>query len=122
MSAVGQQNEYACEVREVFSGDDLIVMIDLGVQNLYMKQRVRLSGVDTPNAIGARDDSKGGEIRREVRMLARGRKARLTVVSRNTNSWVVVLVVETPDGEKINLNERLIAQGYAYNVKRVTNG
>ena len=118
MSAIAQQRtEYPCEVREVFSGDDLVVFVDLGVEGLFKKQRVRLAGVDTPNAIGAREDTTGGSVRREVRMLARGKKARLTVVSKNTSSWVVTLVIETMEGE-VNLNERLIAQGYAFNAKR----
>jgi hypothetical protein len=117
MSATAQQTEYACEVKEVFSGDDLVVMVDLGVENLFRKQRVRLSGVDTPNAVGAGETTAAGIIRREIRMLAIRKKAKLTIVSRNTNSWVVVLIVETPEGP-VNVNERLIAQGYEYKAKR----
>lgn len=109
--------EFACEVKEVFSGDDLIVFVDLGIENLWKRQRIRLSGVDTPNAVGTSEETKAGVIRKDIRMLARHKKARLSVVSRNTNSWVVVLVVTTPEGE-INVNERLIAQGYAYTAKR----
>lgn len=112
-----QQSEFLCEVREVFSGDDLVVMVDLGVQNLWMKQRVRLSGVDTPNAISAGADTAAGAVRNEVRMLARNKKAKLTIVSKNTSSWVVTLVVQTPEGE-VNLNDRLIAQGFKYQTKR----
>lgn len=117
MSAVAQQTEYVCEVREVFSGDDLIVLVDLGVENLWKRQRVRLSGVDTPNAIAAREDTEAGNVRREIRMLARGKKAKLTVVSRNMSSWVVTLVVHTPEGD-VNVNEKLIAAGYEFKAKR----
>lgn len=107
------QLEYSCEVREVFSGDDLIALVDLGVENLWKRQRIRLSGVDTPNAINANGDTEAGKIRSYVRALTRGRKGKLTVETRNTNSWVVTLVVDTPDGS-VNVNEYLISQGYQF--------
>jgi endonuclease YncB( thermonuclease family) len=107
------QVEYACEVREVFSGDDLVVLIDLGVEGLFKKQRIRLAGVDTPNAIKEQKDTEAGKLRTYVRQLTRGRKARLNVVSRNTNSWVVTLVVETIEGQ-VNVNDYLISKGYEF--------
>lgn len=111
---------YPCEVREVFSGDDLIVLVDLGFEGLYKRQRVRLHGVDTPNAVGAGNDTEAGRIRKEVRSLTRGRKAQLTIISRNSNSWVVALVVEAdPEvGGTINLNEYLREKGYIFPAKR----
>ena len=48
-----ERNTYDAEVREVFSGDDLVVLVDLGVESLWKRQRVRLAGGDTPNAISA---------------------------------------------------------------------
>lgn len=111
------QTEFPCEVKEVFSGDDLIVFVDLGVEGLFKRQRVRLAGVDTPNAVNAAESTEAGEIRREVRMLARHKKGRLTIVRRNTTSWVVELVVETPAGP-VNLNKMLIERGYEFKEKR----
>ena len=104
---------YVCEVKEVFSGDDLIAMVDLGVENLWKRQRLRLAGVDTPPAINANGDTEAGKIRNFVRLLARGKKSNISVVSRNANSWVVSLVVDTPDGP-VNVNEMLIARGYEF--------
>jgi len=104
---------YTCEVREVFSGDDLIALVDLGVENLWKRQRLRLSGVDTPPAINANGDTEAGKLRSYVRMLVRGKKAQITVVSRNTNSWVVVLVVETHEGS-VNVNDLLVSRGYEF--------
>ena len=104
---------YACEVREVFSGDDLIAMVDLGVENLWKRQRIRLSGVDTPPAINATGNTEAGQIRNFVRSLARGKKAQIAVISKNTNSWVVNLTVETPEGPA-NVNEILISRGYEF--------
>lgn len=111
-----QTNEFSCEVREVFSGDDLIVYIDLGVENLLKRQRVRLSGVDTPPAISARGETEAGQIRTYVRMLTRGKKARLVVIARNANSWVCQLFVTAPEGE-VSINELLIAKGYKFEKK-----
>lgn len=109
-------NEYSCEVREVFSGDDLVVYIDLGVENLLKRQRVRLAGVDTPPAINASGDTEAGQIRKYVRDLTKGKKARLTVVTRNANSWVCQLFVLAPEGE-FSINEVLIAKGYKFEKK-----
>lgn len=116
MSDENQQTTYPCEVREVFSGDDLIVLVDLGVENLFKRQRVRLHGVDTPNAVGAGNDTEAGQVRKEVRSMTRGRRGQLTVVSRNNSSWVGVLVIEAgPEvNGTVNLNEYLIGKGYVF--------
>lgn len=104
---------YSCEVKEIFSADDLIVLVDLGVENLWKRQRIRLAGVDAPNAINATGDTEAGLLRSHIRQLTRGRKAKLTVVSRNTSSWIAILVVETPEGST-NVNDYLIAKGYQF--------
>lgn len=110
------KNVYACEVREVFSGDDLIALVDLEVEGLWKRQRIRLSGVDTPPAINATGNTEAGQIRSHVRLLTRSRKGTITVVTRNANSWVVVLVVETAEGP-VNVNDLLIARGYQFKAK-----
>lgn len=108
-----ERNTYDAEVREVFSGDDLVVLVDLGVESLWKRQRVRLAGVDTPNAISAGMETEAGKIRSYVRQLVRGKHVKITVTNRSSNSWVVILFVETPEGI-INLNEDLIKQGYQF--------
>ena len=110
------KTEFNCEVREVFSGDDLIALVDLEIENLWKRQRLRLHGVDTPPAINASGDTEAGQIRSYVRGLTRARKAKITVVNRNTNSWVVTLVVDTPEGP-VNVNELLVARGYQFTKK-----
>lgn len=108
---------YPCEVREVFSGDDLVLMVDLGVEGLHKKQRVRLHGVDTPNAIKAAPNTSAGEIRNYVRRLTWRRPGHFEVVSRNVGSWVGILTVSTPTGQ-VNVNQDLIGKGYQYAGKR----
>jgi hypothetical protein len=113
-------DEFNCEVREVFSGDDLIIYIDLGVENLLKRQRVRLAGVDTPPAINASGDTEAGQIRGYVRALTKGKKSRIVVLARNANSWVCQLFVHAPEGE-VCINELLIARGYKFEKKGATN-
>lgn len=104
---------FEAEVVDVYSGDDLIVMVDLGIENLFKKQRVRLQGVDTPNAIGSGANTPAGAVRAYVRNLCRGKKIKLEVTSRSLSSWVAVVHVVLDSGLH-NLNEDLIAQGYVY--------
>lgn len=101
------------EVLQVFSGDDLIVLVDLQVESLFKKQRVRLFGVDAPNAVRSKTETAAGQIRAYVRALCKNRKIELKVISRGAASWVVTAWVVTENGLH-NLNEDLIAQGYAY--------
>ena len=109
-----EQRTYAAEVRSVFSGDDLMLLIDLGVDDLYKRKRVRLYGVDTPNAVGQGHDTEAGKLRNQVLNLLRRRSLRLTVHKVEMSSWVGTVEVEAPEGN-INLNELLIAKGYKFN-------
>lgn len=113
MSMQQKVETYLCEVREVFSGDDLIVLIDLGVDNLWKRQRVRLAGVDAPSAVNAAEGTEAGQVRRQVKQLVRYRRGEFTVQSKLANSWVGTLVVEATTGV-VNLNEMLLAQGYVF--------
>jgi hypothetical protein len=108
-----EPDTYTCVIQEVFSGDDLVGMVDLGVENLHKRQRLRLSGVDTPNAVHADQSTEAGRVRTHVRDLVRNKRAQIRVVSRSGQSWVVELEVETPNGT-LNLNQYLARQGYVY--------
>lgn len=110
---------YSCLVTEVFSGDDLVALVDLGVESLWKRQRIRLYGVDTPNAVKMADDTEAGRIRSLVRGIVRNRRGLLTVYQRNSASWVCGLVVEADQSHNgaINLNSWLIDKGYVFNRK-----
>jgi endonuclease YncB( thermonuclease family) len=111
------ETTYSGKVVDVFSGDDICVMVDLRVEGLYKRQRVRLFGVDTPSAINAGPDSKAGEIRSYVRQITRDRPVTVTIKSRVGSSWVAVVVVNTRDG-LLNLNDDLAAKGYEFTSKK----
>jgi len=108
-----EEKRLPCEVLQVFSGDDLIVMVDLQVESLFKKQRVRLHGVDAPSAVRSGAETTAGQIRAYVRGLCKGKTVELQVISRGVSSWVVVAWVMLDTGPH-NLNQDLIAQGYAY--------
>lgn len=107
---------YPVEVKAVFSGDDLIVMADLRREDLWVRKRVRLVGVDTPNAVNAADSSEAGRVRKMVRDLVYNRRGVFTITSRVNRSWVGRLVVEAgPEhGGVLDLNQYLIDKGYVY--------
>lgn len=105
---------YPATVHSVFSGDDLVVMVDLGAEDLYKRQRVRLRGVDTPTAINMGKDTEGGRIREQVHSALRGRDLVIEVINRGATSWIVEITYKDRDGETVNLNEYLVSLGYAY--------
>lgn len=109
---------YDATVEEVRSGDDLLVLVSLGVDELYKRVRVRLHGVDTPDAYKAGPETEAGALREEVRRLTRGR-ARVETVKTSSTSWVVVLHYFSEEREWVNLNQVLISRGYVFLDRRV---
>ena len=101
-------------MEEVFSGDDLVLMIDLGMDDLWKRKRIRLYGVDTPNAVGQGPDTEAGQLRTLVRNLVKRAKLHIVPVRNNEHSMVAVIEVEK-EGERFNLNDKLIAMGYKFN-------
>jgi hypothetical protein len=110
---------YSCLILDVFSGDDLVAMVDLKIEQLWKKQRIRLFGVDTPNAVNMADDTDAGAIRRQVRALSRNRRGVIKVHAKNHTSWICSLTIEADaaHGGTIDLNEWLRVRGYIYNRK-----
>ena len=113
------EKEYNAVVVEVHSGDDLVLLVDLDVENLYKKQRARLKRVDTPDAYKASGSTEAGKIRAEVSNLILGRECRAFVHSTKGKDWIVTLVLVT-DAGTLNINEYLIDKGYGFNSSRIT--
>ena len=108
--------QYSCIVQEVFSGDDLIAFVDLGVENLWKRQRIRLHGVDTPNAMNCGESTPAGRLRKEIQTMVRNRRGLIQVVAKNAGSWVCYLTIEssTAAGGVIQVNQELIERGYVF--------
>lgn len=108
-----QVKSFSVAVEEVHSGDDLVAMADLGIDKLFKRVRIRLQGVDTPNAYMAKVDSVAGNLRDEVRKLTLGKKCRVDVVAEGKGGWLGILYILQDEGE-VNVNELLIGRGFVY--------
>ena len=111
-----RERRYVCEVQEVHSGDDLIVMADLEHDSLYKRTRIRLQGVDTPDAYKEKANTQAGSVRDQVRRLVTNKKCVIEVHAEGKGGWIVTLFVKE-EGEWLNLNQRLIDMGFVYQKK-----
>jgi len=105
---------YAAKVVEVHSGDDVVLMVDLGVDGLFKRVRARLHKVDTPDAYKSDSKSEAGKIRDKVRTMVADKECIVTVHAPRKSGWIVTLHVITNPQNCVNLNEHLISQGYIY--------
>lgn len=110
---------YEAEVKEVHSGDDFIVMINLGVDGLYKKTRVRLYGVDAPNAYKSRADTEAGRVRDEAKQLVNG-KCLIEVVAEGKGGWIVNMTVFDDANQPVCLNTLMRERGYVYNTTKTS--
>ena len=102
---------YQAKVEEVHSGDDLILMVELGHDSLFKRVRARLMGVDTPDAYKADPSTNAGRIRDKVKSLTRDKKCIVQVDSYRRGGWIVTLLVVEKEDDPFNLNEFLKSQG-----------
>ena len=111
---------YAAIVREVYDGDTLTVDLDLGMRTWRHHQKIRLWRVNTPELRGA-DRERGLQIRDFVRKLVLNKLILVrTILDKRGQDRSgkfgrllgEVLIVGEGD-EVINLNELLLAKGYA---------
>lgn len=105
---------YDIDVIEVHSGDDLVILVNLGVDGLYKRVRARLKGVDTPSAFKASKGTEAGAIRDTLRSLVSKGKCQIDVHSQGKGGWIVTLLVVSKTGDETNVNEAMRQQGYVY--------
>jgi hypothetical protein len=114
---MGHERTFNVVVEEVHSGDDLVLMVDLGMDGLHKRVRARLKGVDTPSAFRAKQDTAAGTIRDTIRGMIVGAPCSILLHSHGKGGWVVTLFRESahmgPAGA-VNINELLVKQGYVY--------
>ena len=103
---------FPAEVKEVYSADDILIQVDLGISGLYVQKRARLHGVDAPDAFKKPPESLEGKLREEVRKLVKG-TCRVTVVKEVKGDLIVVLYYDRY-GESVNLNQELMDRGYLF--------
>lgn len=109
------RKRFRVEVKEVHSGDDLVLLVDLGVDGLHKKVRARLFGVDVPSAYRASPKTPAGQIRDWVRDSLVNVECEIDLVSVGKGGWLVDLFVIGKDHSSVCLNEVLRAKGFVYN-------
>lgn len=107
--------QYEVTVEEVHSGDDLVVMVNLGIDGLYKKVRVRLYGVDTPNAYRVKGDTDAGKVRDEIKHLTQTSRCSVIVQGQGKGGWLVTLFAhKSGEPQPVNVNELLASRGFVY--------
>jgi len=114
---IPNHKKYEVEVEEVHSGDDLVLLVNLGVDGLFKRVRARLKGVDTPSAFRALKDTEAGEVRDFMRGLVLKNKCSIDLHAHGKGGWMVTLYVAKDDG-LLNVNDLLIQKGYVYQGKQ----
>ncbi len=104
---------FEAKVEEVHSGDDFILLVNIGVDGLFKRTRVRLHGVDAPNAYKAKPETEAGRVRDEVKKLI-GSRCLIDLVSEGKGGWIVTMTVFDDDNQPMCLNNILRDRGYVY--------
>ena len=102
--------EYRAKVRGVYDADTITVDIDLGFGIIYTGQKLRLLGIDAPEVRG-KERPEGIKSRDALRdkildkdIIIRTSKDKKGKYGR----WLATIILDD-----VNLNEWLIAEGYA---------
>ena len=104
--------EYNSRVIKVVDGDTLDIEIDLGF-DVTIKQRVRLNGIDTPETKTKNKEEKLAGLRAKKITEDCVKGAKIVVVkTHKDDKYGRILVDLIADG--INLNERLVNEGFAW--------
>lgn len=110
---MAERKTFEVTVEEVYSGDDLVLMVNLGVGGLYKKVRARLVGVDTPSAFQAPRNTEAGRVRDLVKSSVGRGKCSIELHSEGKGGWLVTLFVNA-GGTPLNVNGMLADKGYVY--------
>jgi len=103
-------------VKNIYSGDDLILLLDLGHDGLYRLTRCRLVGVDAPSTFN-NDNEEAIKLKNFVsKALNNSSDSYVEVSSYLNNSWLVTLFTKDKETQAYtSLNQVLINNGYVFN-------
>ena len=108
---------YRCIVTRVVDGDTCDVSIDLGF-DCWIKDRVRLMGIDTPESRTRNLEEKALGLASKARLkeLLKGKKIKLETSKEGKGKFGRVLadvITIDKEGNEINCNNQLIQEGHA---------
>lgn len=111
--------EYGCDLDRVVDGDTIDVILDLGF-NVKMKERVRLSGVDTPEIWGPNASPEGPGAKQWVEDWFQSRTLegctfrycsyKYNQIGKYGRS-IGCITAHRPNSEVITLNDDLLSEG-----------
>lgn len=104
---------YKAKVKSNYDGDTITVDVDLGFKT-YIEQKLRMARIDTPELRGA-EKARGQMVRDYVRELIQGKEVYIRTEKDTTGKYgryIADLYYEDA-GEWINLNDHLLAIGFA---------
>lgn len=106
--------QYKIKVTRVIDGDTVDAMIDLGFDTHVLK-RIRFLGINTPECRSKKTRLIGKEAAEHLKQLL-GIPGHLVVESEKIGKFgrcLGKLILETTEGETIDINQRMIDDGHA---------
>lgn len=112
--------QYKAHILDVISGDDMIAMIDLGIDGLFVRKRIRLYGVDTPNTTthDIKTIARAEEIRDKVKERIKDKVCIVEIHRQGRGGWVVTLKSMLEPGVYDNINDWLMKEGHVFDGPR----
>ena len=102
---------YSCYVQRVVDGDTVVLDFALGMSHIFMKQHVRLFGIDAPEMRGP-SKKKGLEAKRHLQKLISNSIDLMCKTHKDKKGKYGRILVELFDNGR-NLNQQMIKDGYA---------
>lgn len=108
--------EFKAELVRVIDGDTIVVNIDLGF-NIFIIQRCRLLGIDSPEIVGESKE-RGKEVKKEVEDILKTSVGPLIIKTHSSKKdkygrFLAEVAYVDSLGSKVNLNEYLVELGFA---------
>ena len=108
--------QYEAEVLKVVDGDTVDLLVDLGF-NLFIKERFRLYGVNTPESRTKDKEEKklGLAAKSYVESRIKGKKVKVDITKGKGKygRYLASIFYSNAFGDAINLNQALILDGHA---------
>lgn len=100
---------YNATVEEIYDGDTITVIIDLGLDT-FTRKKLRLHNIDTPELRGS--EREAGLIARDyLRELILGKSVVIETIKDKTGKYGRYLAIVYINNE--NINDKLVSEGYA---------
>lgn len=106
--------QYNAIIKSVYDGDTCTAVVDLGF-TASVEVKFRLYGINTPELKGGNlgEKARGAAARDRLRELIEGKMVTLKSIKGSDAFGRWLAVIDSPDGNPLSINERLISEGHA---------